>query len=157
MTPLHKALASASLLLLLMGKHTVAQTVTADQRAGTVKLVQGQVIAISPLGNRTLQSGDAVLASDRLQTDDDASASVVLRDGSSLMVGPSSLVDLQEFSFNSTTQDGNIVVGLLKGTLRMITGLIGKTRPESVRIITPTSTIGVRGTDFLIDTDKRLQ
>lgn len=127
------------------------------ERAATVKLVNGQVLARGPQGERTLNSGDEVAASERVQTGKGASVSLVLRDGSTLMLGPDSAVDLKEFRFNSTTNEGNVVLSVVKGTLRMITGLIGKTRPESVRITTPTSTIGVLGTDFIVEVSEEVQ
>jgi hypothetical protein len=35
----------------------------------------------------------------------------------------------------------------------MITGLLGKTHPEAVRIETQTAFVGVRGTDFIVQAD----
>ncbi len=49
-----------------------------------------------------------------------------------------------------TTQDGGMLVSLLRGTLRMVTGLIGKTHPDAVRVETQTAVIGIRGTDFIV-------
>jgi hypothetical protein len=44
-----------------------------------------------------------------------------------------------------------MLVSILKGTLRMVSGLLVKANPEQVRLKTPTATIGVRGTDFIVD------
>jgi len=85
-----------------------------------------------------------------VSTGADSSASMVLRDGTTLVLGANSRVNLKDFSFNSTTQEGNLLVSVLRGSMRMLTGLIGKTRPESVNITTPTSTIGILGTDFIV-------
>lgn len=123
----------------------------ASPRAGIVKLVNGQAQAQGAGAARPLHSGDAVQASDRIQTGPDSAVSLILRDGTTLMLGPSSSVDLRDFSFNPTTNQGNVLISVLKGTLRVITGLIGKTRPESMKVTTPTSTIGVLGTDFIVE------
>ena len=40
---------------------------------------------------------------------------------------------------------------LLKGTLSVVTGLIGKQAPENVRFRTPTVLLGIRGTEFIVD------
>lgn len=136
---------------------TSVATAPARERAATVKLVNGPVLARGPQGERPLSSGDEVAASERVLTGKGASVSLVLRDGSTLMLGPDSTLDLKEFSFNPTTNEGNLVLSVVKGTLRMITGLIGKTRPESVRITTPTSTIGVLGTDFIVEVGEEVQ
>lgn len=76
---------------------------------------------------------------------------MVLRDGTTLIVGPSSRLDPKQFHFDSTTQDGGMLVSLLRGTLRMVTGLIGRT--DAVRVETQTAVIGIRGTDFIVEVD----
>ena len=35
--------------------------------------------------------------------------------------------------------------------MRVVTGLIGRNSPENVRFNTPTATIGIRGTEFVVD------
>ena len=82
-----------------------------------------------------------------------AEASLVLRDGTALVLGPDSRLDLKQFHFDSTTQDGGLLVSLLRGSLRMVSGLIGKTNPDAVRVDTQTATIGIRGTDFIVTAD----
>jgi hypothetical protein len=77
----------------------------------------------------------------------------VLRDGTVLVLGPSSRLDMKEFSFDPTAQDGGLLISLLRGSLRMISGLIGKAHPDAVRIETQTATIGIRGTDFIVQAD----
>lgn len=122
--------------------------------AGFLKMVRGDVQLLSAGGVlRPGRVGDEVAPIERIVTGRDSAASLVLRDGSTLVVGPSSRLDLKEFSFDSTTRDGNMLVSLVRGSLRMITGLIGKTQPDAVRIETQTATIGIRGTDFIVQAD----
>jgi hypothetical protein len=126
----------------------------AELQAGFVKSVRGNVQLLSAAGTaRTAAAGDALGSVDRIVTGPDSSASVVLRDDTTLVVGPSSRMDLKEFHFDSTTRDGGLLVSLLRGSMRMITGLIGKTNPDAVRVETQTATIGIRGTDFIVQTD----
>lgn len=122
--------------------------------AGFLKSIQGDV-HLQGLGGelRTARAGDAVASVDRIITGADSGASAVLRDGTTLVLGPSSRLELKDFSFDATTQDGSLLVSLVRGSLRMITGLIGKIRPDSVRIETQTATISIRGTDFTLDVD----
>lgn len=122
-------------------------------RAGTVKLVKGQVSVQNAGGERALQSGDALTAADRIVTGADSSASVVLRDGTVMVVGPASRLELKAFSFDSTTHEGNLAVSVLRGTMRMVTGLIGKNRHDAVKVDTPTSTVGILGTDFIVEVE----
>ncbi len=137
------------LFLLVAAGLTQAQTRT-DIRAGTMKMVQGQTTVATPGGERELQPGDAVTTADRISTGANSGASFVLRDGTTMVLGANSHVELTNFAYDPTTQEGNVLVSVLRGTMRMLTGLIGKTRPESIKVITPTSTIGILGTDFIV-------
>ena len=122
-------------------------------RAGTLKTVQGAVTVANAQGPRPVRSGDPVAEADKLVTGTDSAASVVMRDGTTLVLGPNSQIDITSFAFNGTTQKGNMFINLLRGSLRMVTGLVGKANPEAVKITTPTSVIGVLGTDFIVYAD----
>lgn len=156
---MNKRIAIALTGLILSNTCALAQTtassdVSAEQRAGTMKSVRGDVRLLSSDGAaRPAAPGDAVSPIDRIVTGTDSAASVVLRDGTSMVVGPSSRLDVKQFHFDSTTQEGGMLVSLLKGSLRMITGLIGKTHPDAVRVETQTAVIGIRGTDFIVEVD----
>ena len=126
----------------------------ADAHAGFIKSVQGEVHVLSAGGDaRLAKPGDRVSPIDRISTGPASAASLVLRDGTALVLGPDSRLDLKQFHFDSTTQDGGLLVSLLRGSLRMVSGLIGKTNPDAVRVDTQTATIGIRGTDFIVTAD----
>lgn len=130
------------------------ESAAAETQAGVMKLLQGQVRVAAKDGTvRPAVSGEQLHATDRIVTGAASGVSVVLRDGTTLVLGPSSRADLKSFDFNSTTQEGSLVVALLEGSMRMMSGLIGKLHPESVRIETRTALIGVRGTDFIVEAD----
>jgi hypothetical protein len=141
--------------LTLCSSAALAQTaVPAEQQAGIVKSVRGDVQLLGADGTpRAAAPGDALSPIDRVVTGPDSAASVVLRDGTRMVVGPSSRLDVKEFHFDATTQDGGLLVSLLRGSMRMITGLIGKMHPDAVRVETQTATIGIRGTDFIVQAD----
>jgi len=151
-TPLLTALLLGTLLLHAPGAW--AEVIDLSAKAGTMKLVQGDVRVADARGERALQPGDILAPADHVITGANGSASVVLRDGTTIMVGPRSMVNLDAFTFNSTTQEGNLAVSVLRGTMRMITGLLSKTNPDSVSVHTRTATIGVRGTDFIVEVDE---
>lgn len=135
----------------LLGHSAWAQTPepAASARAGTFKQVQG---AVSLAGQSDRPApGDALRDGDRLQTGRQSTVTVVLQDGTLLAVGPNSEMDLSQFQFNTTTQDGSALVNLLRGSVRVITGLMTKTQPERFQVRTPTAVVGVRGTDFIVE------
>ena len=140
-------------LLLAAAGLAQAQESAATARAGTMKIVQGQASVTDAKGERTLKPGDTVTSADRISTGADSAASMVLRDGTTMVLGANSRIDLKNFAYDSTTQEGNVFVSVLRGSMRMLTGLIGKTRPESIQVTTPTSTIGILGTDFIVQVE----
>jgi hypothetical protein len=120
-------------------------------RSGTFKTVQGVVTVVQGETRRAALVGEGVYESERIVTGAGASAAVTLKDGTVLMVGSGSTLDLPHFRFEPATQSGSLVISLFKGSMRMVTGLLGKLHPERVLISTPTATVGVRGTDFIVE------
>lgn len=125
-------------------------------RAGTFKQVQGEV-RVGKEGARTMpHSGDPVRAGERITTGRDGAASLVLKDGTVLTLGPNTTTDLNQFQYDATTQEGNFALDLLQGSLRVVTGLLAKVNPERFKVRTPTAVVGVRGTDFIVEAAPRL-
>lgn len=123
----------------------------AGEPAGMVKTSKG-LVSIERGGKKlTAVVGTPVLVADRIRTGGDASVGVTLRDNTLLSAGPNSLIVIDSFAFDGTTQDGKMSIGIRKGTLSVATGKIAKRAPESVDFHTPTSVLGVRGTEFVID------
>jgi hypothetical protein len=81
----------------------------------------------------------------------DGAVGITLSDDTLLTAGPRSTLLINEFQFNSTTHEGGMLATLLKGTLSVVTGLIGKQAPENVHFRTPTVLLGIRGTEFIVD------
>jgi hypothetical protein len=118
---------------------------------GIFKQVQGQAWQGQAESRRVIMPGEPVLAGERLRTGRNGTASLTLKDGTVLTLGPDTSLDLTQFHFNTTTQEGSLGLDLLQGTLRVITGLLAKVNPERFRITTPTAVVGVRGTDFIVE------
>ena len=128
--------------------------VAKPMRAGTAKVVGGEVRVLGAQGMRTLEPGDAVFSGDRLVSGKYGLASVVLRDGTTLVLGNNSQLQIQKFAFDATTADGSILVELLQGSIRVVTGLISKINPDAVQVKTGTLLVGVRGTDFIVEAEE---
>lgn len=132
---------------------TFAQSVA----AGIAKIVTGDVRVVDNQGQgeRPLKSGDAVFGNTHLITGKQSSASVVLRDGTTLVLSENSQFNIEKFAFDATTQNGNILVNLIQGSMRMLTGLIAKINPEAIQVKIKTLSVGIRGTDFIVDTEEK--
>ncbi len=123
----------------------------AEEAAGMVKTSTGQV-SIEREGKKIVALvGATVFAQDKLRTGPDGAVGVTLRDNTLLSAGPNSIIAVEKFVFDGTSHDGNMSIGIRKGTLSVATGKIAKKTPESVDFRTPTSVLGVRGTEFVIE------
>jgi hypothetical protein len=120
-------------------------------RNGTFKSVQGEVNLTQASMTRVAEVGAGLNESDHLVTGRNASTTFTLKDGTVVTVGPNTTMDLSKLQFDPTTQNGSFALNLLQGTIRVVTGLLGKLHPEQVNITTPTSVVGVRGTDFIVE------
>ena len=74
-----------------------------------------------------------------------------LRDDTRISIGSNSTLVINRFNFDSKTQAGDVDTSILRGTMRYITGLVGRRNPDSVRVATRSVTIGIRGTDFIVE------
>tara|TARA_B100000965_G_C19512462_1_gene722568 strand:- start:98 stop:1222 length:1125 start_codon:yes stop_codon:yes gene_type:complete len=61
---------------------------------------------------------------------------------------------IDEFVYDPNKKTGKLSLKASLGTVRYASGQIAKTNPTSIKIKTPTATIGVRGTDFSMTVDE---
>ena len=119
--------------------------------AGMVKRVAGSATVERAGTSNPVAAGQLVQTGDTLRTGADGAVGITLSDDTLLTIGANSELVLTAFSFDSTTQDGSLLVSLWRGTAAFVTGLIGKREPEKVRVQTRTVVLGVRGTEFIVD------
>lgn len=119
--------------------------------SGTAKIVRGDVRVERGGSTAPLHVGDTVQEKDRIVAAAGASAGITLRDDTRISIGPNSTLVINRFSFDSQTQEGRVDTSILSGAMRYITGLVGRRNPDAVRIATRSVTIGIRGTDFIVE------
>ena len=94
------------------------------QAAGEVEYSRGVGFAQSPgQGPRTLGRGLPLQEGDRITTADGGSAIVRLQDGTRMTVRPNTELLLQQYKFKAESADNSMVMQLLRGGLRAVTGL----------------------------------
>lgn len=101
----------------------------------------------TPLGvGLKLYPGDIVV------THSDAAVGIIFMDGSVLSLGPESRFEIVDFLFKPTERTTmSFISKVTKGTVVFSSGAIGRISPESVKFITPTSTLSLHGTKILIE------
>lgn len=123
----------------------------AEAEAGTIKTLKGTV-SVERAGVLTPATvGGRIMADDRIVTSAQSSVGITLRDNTLLTAGPNSTLLLNRFAFDSTTHAGAVDATLRRGTLAVVSGKIAKASPEAVNYHTPSLTLGVRGTEFILD------
>lgn len=117
---------------------------------GEIKTVRGAV-HVERGGQRLAASpGMNVRQSDVLVTGADGAVGVTFLDNSLLSLGPGSRLGIDHYAFDSTTHTGRFDASLSKGTLAVVSGRMVKQSPDAMRVRTPTSVMGVRGTEFVV-------
>jgi hypothetical protein len=135
------------MLLLLIG----SQTVQAQERSGVLKNIEGDVKIIRDGKSLIALPAGSLMEGDRIVTGRNSAAAVTLRDGTVMSAGPNASIDLTHYAYDEKSQNGSLLLNILQGTMRLVTGIMGKTNPELIKVTTPTSVIGVRGTDFIVE------
>lgn len=150
--PFRPALAAGALgTLLALAALAPAGAAHAADAAGTVKTVRGTATIERGAQRIPATPGVKVEAADRIRTGADSSVGILLADNTTLTAGPNAQLSLDRYRFDSTTHQGEMQASVQRGSLAVISGKLPKASPESVRFQTPSVTLGVRGTSFVID------
>jgi OmpA-OmpF porin, OOP family len=121
------------------------------QDIGTVKTLKGSAWIERGSARTVATVGTALQAKDRVVTDATSTAGLTLRDNTLLSVGPGSILEMNRYAFDATSHKGEMDTSVKRGSLSVISGKIAKASPESVKFNTATVTLGVRGTEFILE------
>jgi hypothetical protein len=124
-----------------------------EARIGTIKTLKGTAQIVSGSDTIAAAIGTAVHQNDVVETGEDGALGLTFIDNTTLSLGPRSRITLSKVVFNPDKGDFAFVAQLAKGTFMFVSGGIAKLAPKAVEISTPTATIGIRGTRFLVKVD----
>ncbi|MDH5444104.1 MAG: FecR family protein [Gammaproteobacteria bacterium] len=142
----HKLLSSLLLGLVLI---VPAQQVLAH--AGKVLFASGKVTVKSKRhSNTVLKRGSKVWPGDVVMTGKESSVQIRSGDGSFISLKGNSRLVIAQHKHTGPIEDQRSSIELVKGGMRAVTGLIGKNKPDNFRIKARGSTIGIRGTEFVV-------
>jgi FecR-like protein len=119
--------------------------------AARVEFSIGNVAAVNKAGqSRPVPKGAVIEEGETINTN---SGRTQLRftDGAYVSLQPQSEFRIDQYRFEGK-QDGSerTFISLLKGGLRTITGLVGRTNKKNYQVATTVATIGIRGTEYTI-------
>jgi hypothetical protein len=129
-------------------------TVSSAAEIGQIKNTTGQVFLLRNNQQQPAKPGDTVEQADIIITGANGSFGMTLIDSTRLSAGPNSRIELKQFRFNPTTQEGESLTELHRGTLAIVSGQIAKRSPDAMKVQTPTTILGVRGTRFAVKVEE---
>jgi FecR protein len=124
-------------------------SIAADAASGKFQFVSGEVkIKLASGEIRNAAKGMEINEGDMVLSGMPGLAQLKMEDGGTIVVRPNTRFTVQTYRFNGK-EDGTerATYKLDQGSVRAITGQIGKTNKQNYLIQTPTASIGVRGTD----------
>ncbi len=119
--------------------------------AARVDFAVGNVTAVNTSGqSRTLAKGASLDQGETINTNN-GRAQLRFTDGAYVSLQPESQFRIDQYRFDGKV-DGSEkgLFSLLKGGLRTITGLVGRSNRKNYQITTTVATIGIRGTEYTI-------
>jgi hypothetical protein len=143
---LRKALAIGPLAMLCL---LVATGVQAAPTALVTHLSGILTVKRADGSTKMLSIKSEVLEGDLLTTAGETYARLKFVDGAEVVLRPSTQLKVAAYAFaESKPEADSVVLNMLKGGMRAVTGLIGRRNRDSVSFKTATATIGIRGTHF---------
>lgn len=143
-----KQTASAAFLAIAASVLFAQPAIGIAQDAGAIQQISGNV-SIVGADRTTRKAGqrDRIQSGDTITTDARSEALVKMADNSTVLLRPNTQFQFTDFKFEQKPTDTSIV-SILRGTARLVSGLIGNRSPSQVAVRASTATIGIRGTDF---------
>ena len=141
---MRKLFAIAAVATLLSAQPALAEIGRIKSNVGPVSIQRaGTMIAAKP--GQTLEQGDVVV------TGKTGRVGIAFLDNTRMALGPNSKITLNEFSYDRSRQTGTFLTSVNRGSLGVVSGNIAKSKRDAMRVRTPTSMLGVRGTKFVVE------
>jgi hypothetical protein len=100
---------------------------------------------------RTLKQGDLLSEGVQILTGPGGRAVLRFDDGQVVALKSATTFTIANYSYDAANPGaGRVVMSLLAGGMRVITGAIGRTNRQAFTLRTQTATMGIRGTDFAV-------
>lgn len=139
---------AAMFILMLVGRNV--SPVYASPTIATVQKASGMAAIVRQGQTIPATVGLEIWENDILRTGPNGSIGVIFRDDTLLSLGPESALVIDKFVFAPREGKFSIVLRMIRGTAAYLSGLISKLAPDSAHFETPTASIGIRGTRFVV-------
>ena len=145
-----QTLATAFSCLLLAAAIVTPCVANAEGMVGLVTHLSGLLTAKRADGaSRVISVKSEVRQGDTLTTEADTYARIKFSDGGEVVLRPGSQLIVTAYSYvEGKPESDSVVMSMLKGGFRAVTGLVGKRNKDAVQFHADTATMGIRGTHF---------
>jgi hypothetical protein len=99
-------------------------------------------------------TGQELQAGDLLVTGKDGRISLTFIDNTRFAIGPNSRIAVSKFEYDRTRQQGSFLTSVERGSLAIVSGKIAHSARDAMKVRTPNSLLGVRGTRFIVEVPK---
>jgi hypothetical protein len=120
---------------------------------GVVKTLEGPATIRRGDQQITPVIGMEIQRSDVVSTGVDGRLGLVFSDDTRITMGSNTKFVVDDYLFEPKDKKLSLILRLITGTVSFLSGQIAKLAPESVQVVMPAATIGVRGTHVLIKVD----
>ncbi len=120
--------------------------------AGQITQASGYVAVSSAIQKpKSAGSGEGIENGQTVTLGDDSRAVIRFQDGQVIALQSKTIFKVNSYKYDQAAPEkGESFFSLLQGGLRAVTGLIGSSNKAGWKLATPTATIGIRGTDFMV-------
>ena len=120
---------------------------------GYVKTLTGSATITTGSNKVTAQLGTPLFQGSQLKTGPKSSLGVTFKDDTVMSFGADTELTVDEYLYAPSQGKLKLGSSLAKGSMNYVSGVIAKLQPDAVSVKTPTGTIGVRGTQFVVKVD----
>lgn len=145
-----KVLRAAILLVAAASGPVQASEAGAADVVGRIKTLAGSAVVVTGNTETAAAVGGPIRLNDRIVTGPDGAAGITFVDATRVSVGPDTDFLIDEYVYDPTGGELSFVSSVSQGTLQFVSGGIATLRPDAVSVNTPSGTIGIRGTRFLL-------
>jgi hypothetical protein len=125
----------------------------AQRAQGYVLEVGGNVTGQVGTGQPAkVEKGQTLVNNATVTTGPQSYAVLKFEDGTAVLLKENTSFQVQHYTYNpKAPENANVIFNLVRGGLRMITGLVTSRNRDALKVATPLATIGIRGTEFMAE------
>lgn len=133
-----------ALLVALLAQPAMAEIGRIKSTVGPVSIQRGTTTVAAQPGYK-LEPGDTVV------TGKTGRVGIAFLDDTRFAIGPDSKIKMTTYVYDRPRQSGTFLTEVKRGSLGVVSGKIAKSGKDAMKVRTPTSMLGVRGTKFVVE------